>query len=89
MTIDKNNIIVAKNEMVYFPKYLFVAILPILIGGIGGYATSRFNAGKLETRIEYHEKILEGKADRRELESIEKILIRMEKKWDDHIDNNK
>ena len=41
-----------KSEVITIPKWLVIVLFPILIGGIAGYATSRFNAGRQEKEIE-------------------------------------
>ena len=82
MTIDKR-------EVITIPKWIILIVLPIVIGGIGGYATSRFNAGKSETRINYLEKTIDNKVDRNEFQQIEKLLIRIDGKLDDHIKSHK
>ena len=86
MTIDKR-------EVITIPKWIILIVLPIVIGGIGGYATSRFNAGKMESQFNYTQKrvdIMEQtKVDRNEFNQIEKLLIRIDTKLDDHIKDSK
>ena len=89
MTIDKNNIVVAKSEMVSFPKWIIIIILPVIAGAMGSYGINKFTAGRIETRLEYHEKMIEGKADRNEFIQIEKLLLRIDTKLDDHIKDSK
>ena len=75
--------------MVSFPKWILVIFLPIFVGGLGGYATSRFNAGRDKAQLDYvmkRQDIMEQtKVDRNEFQQIEKLLIRIEGKVDDHI----
>lgn len=82
MTIDKK-------EVITIPKWIILILLPIIIGGIGGYATSRFNAGADRAQMNYIQKrqdIMEQtKVDRNEFQQIEKLLIRIESKVDDHL----
>jgi len=75
MTIDKR-------ETINIPKFWFVLILPLLIGGIGGYATSRASNARQEEKVLNLEKTVEKKANQAEFEMVCIQLNRIEEKLD-------
>jgi len=83
MTIDKR-------EVITIPKWLMVIIIPLVMGGLGGYAMNRYNSGKQEKQIEINTKRLDlvetNKVDINEFRMIEESLGRIERKLDGHID---
>jgi len=92
MTLDRR-------ETINIPKWLVIVAIPILLGGVGGYATSRYSAGKQEKQIEVNTKRLDvvesNKVNYKEFElvlegidRIEQNQTRLEGKLDDHIDKH-
>jgi hypothetical protein len=81
---------IRKTDVITLPKWLVILILPLLIGGMGGYASSSFSRGAQAKQIEVNTKRLEvvetDKADMALYKTIEKSLTRIEGKLDAHID---
>jgi hypothetical protein len=79
-----------KADVITIPKWLVIVIIPLVLGGIGGYATSRFDKGRQEKQIEVNTKRLDvvesNKVDREQFIMIENTLTRIENKLDSHID---
>jgi len=75
MTIDKN-------RFVKIPVWLIAFTLPLLVGGISGYAASRFQDGKIEKQLEINTKALDSKMGIEVYDLMTKQLDRIETKID-------
>ena len=90
MTIDKR-------DTIDIPKFWIIIGMPLIVSAVIGYATSRFTAGKSETKIELNEKatmenvrriesIEASKVGTVEFTIIQGQLNRIEHKLDGHLD---
>lgn len=86
MTIDKR-------EMITIPKWLVIVLVPLILGGIGGFASSMYTMGGYTKQVEINQKAIEKietiKADKEVtntiLNNIYSSLHTIEKKLDDHV----
>jgi hypothetical protein len=79
MTIDKK-------EVITIPKWLVIVMVPLTLGLIGGYSSSKFMAGKRDADITHLQQQVQNKVDRNEIQMIQEALTRIESKLDKHID---
>ena len=84
MTIDKK-------EVISIPKWLILVIIPILVGGMGGYASSRASSARTEKQVEVNTRLLDSKVSRdefalviKQLDRIELSVEKVDNKLDDH-----
>ena len=75
MTIDKD-------RSVKIPIWIIAFIAPLLVGGISGYAASRFQDGKITNQLEINTRTLDTKVSKDSFELFSKQLDRIENKLD-------
>jgi len=82
-----------KKDTVNLPKWLVILLFPLIIGGLGGLATSMYSAGRTSKQIEINTILIKDvqteKANKEDLIKVENTLIRIETKLDNHITNTR
>jgi hypothetical protein len=89
MTIDKR-------EVITIPKWLVILFVPLIFGGVGGFATGSFGRGQVVKQVEVNTKRLDsvekdkiGQGEmsmlKTQLDRIETRQARIEEKLDKHI----